>query len=351
VHLPGRSVRAELLFSDPSGAVLVPFRSDGAGHFSGTLPARSEAWTVDVHVAGPPLTLQQHFEAVAVVPAPGRSEAWVDLELPPVALSGRVVREGGGPAAGVVVVATHAGPDGASQTATTDGAGRFAFAGLPEGRHRVAADAGDGVSAPADVDVGGAPMDVRLVLEPMSRLHGRLQVAEGAVAGAEVRTWLAPGLQRDSVHAGADGTFLARLPADAAEVGLSVAARGYALKMARVPVDAGPVEIALDAAAGTLVLDTPSTDVVLDHEGAVETFAFLSRWAAMNGGGTDGGRLRIPQVAPGRYAACVVTDEEAGAVWTGVLPEGRCAAGELAAGGELTLSLGGPEGPTRKEDR
>ena len=350
VHLPGRSVRAELIFSDPSGAVLVPFRSDKAGRFSGTLPARRDGWTVDVHLEGPPLSLQRHFEGITALPVPGRSTAWVDLELPPVALRGRVVSEGR-PAAGVAVVATHTGPDGASQTATTDAGGWFEFAGLPEGHHQVAADAGDGVSAPAEVDIGGAPVDVRLALEPTTRLQGRVQVGESPVPSAEIRTWLAPGIQRDSVHASKDGAFLARLPADAAEVGLSVAARGYALKMGRLPVDAAPIDVTLDETAGTLVLDTPSADVVLVHDGAVETFAFLSRWAAMNGGSTEENRLRIPQVEPGRYTACLVTEEELATVWAGVLPQGRCAAGELAAGGELTLSLGGPEGQTRKEDR
>src|SRR5678816_2617401 len=110
LHLPDRSVRAELVFSDPSGAVLVPFRSDNAGRFSGSLPARRGGWSVDVHVAGPPLSLQQHFEGVEALPAPGQSTAWVDLELPPVALRGRVVSEGR-PVAGVAVVATHAGLD------------------------------------------------------------------------------------------------------------------------------------------------------------------------------------------------------------------------------------------------
>src|SRR6185503_19934178 len=146
------------------------------------------------------------------------------------------------------------------------------------------------------------------------------------------RTWLPPGVQRDSIHADADGEFVARLPEGVSDIGLSVAAAGFALHMARVPLArADGLELALERTGGELVLNTRlrgsddgSSALLLLHEGALESIDFLSRWGAMNGGGAAEEVVIVPQVEPGEYALCLVPAAEMQPVWSGDLAAGRC---------------------------
>ena len=321
VGLPDRGVRAALAFTDPSGAVRVALTSDAGGRFHGFLPRLPGGrWMVDVDVPGPPLTLRRHFEDVRVA----GNHAWVELALPPVVLRGTVVSEDAEPVADVAVTATALGT-GASQTAVTDAGGVFEFADLPQGRQRLVAAAPAGVADAAEVDVvPGGQANVQITLRPSARLEGQLMASGAPLAGAEVRAWLPGAEGPDSVQASADGSFAARVPAEILEVGLTIGAPGYALKMTRAAVGGSdPLTIALDTTAGALLLDAPAGAVVV-HEGVAEPLGFIARWAAMNGGRAGEDVLFVPQVEPGEYALCL---------------DGRCAAGTLDAGGRLALSV------------
>ena len=91
-------------------------------------------------------------------------------QTPPASLSGAVVDAGGGALPGVTVTLTPR-PAGAARSATTDGEGRYVFATIPAGVHRLeAALAGFGLHE-ADVEVaagGAATLDITLMVSPFT---------------------------------------------------------------------------------------------------------------------------------------------------------------------------------------
>lgn len=294
------TVRPSPAGSGPDGAATV--LTDGRGRFEVlALPAGR----VDLEAR------RQGFAptfvpGVAVAPGPGPANLGTLTLLSGVRIEGRVADTAGRPLAGAGAWLTE---EGRAQAGTlrqrepdvkTDEAGRFALADLPPGRRVNVLVAREGY-VPSWVAGVEAPTarPLAVVLEPASRLRGRVEDASGEpVPEANVRLRPAPpppgtvGLvprrseNTADVQAGGDGTFLFAEVAPGA-VTLEASAEGL------VPSD--PVEVRVPPGGEV-------QDVVL----VLGRGADVGGWITAGGEPVGGARVRIDLVqaesdAEGRY--------------------------------------------------
>jgi hypothetical protein len=158
-----------------------------------------------------------------------------------------------------------------------------------------------------------------------------------------------------------DGRFGLTLPLGTKTVSLVVLPPGSALRIldaevARVRL----LEVHVDTAGGTLILDLPAKDLQdfkdrkvpkvgdLDPcepaargRNALTMPRLLRRWADLQGTPQTPGRLMVPNVEPGPYTLCVT--DTSPILRHGAPPDGdpRCVGGVLEAAGELALKLPG----------
>jgi len=342
VRLGTRTLRARLVFSSESGGEPVTLTSDDDGRFEGWLLAARDTvegrWTVDVHAAQP--SIHRRLEGVSVPPARGETSAWLELELPLVAVRGTVVGPGGEPEPGAQVTFEDAA--GARTVETADDTGSFERPELPAGSYTAVAESAAGVSERTALEVvEGVESELQLVLKPSTRVAFQVVSGQGPVADAAVQVWIPPGVPRSFTRTDAGGRFEADLPPEATEVGLTVRAPGHALKLARLSLS-DEQTITLGDSRATLVLDLQrpgpavdgSTTPYLVHDGAIEAAA------AIIDGDTAGrgGPAVVDAVEPGVYALCLVAPEEVAALWRGARPRDRCRSGSVEPGATLTLS-------------
>jgi hypothetical protein len=143
-----------------------------------------------------------------------------------------------------------------------------------------------------------------------------------------------------------------KLPRGIAEVGLTVGATGYALKMTRVriprEVDPPPDtnKITLIASGGSLALDLKlpggapdkSITAYLVHDGAIEYAGRLAGWDT-DQPSSGGDEQVVETIEPGVYTLCLVSDSaELAKIWAGALPPEHCTAGSIELGRTLTLT-------------
>lgn len=243
---------------------------------------------------------------VAVAPGPGPADLGTLTLLPGVRIEGRVADAAGRPLAGAGAWLTEGGRAQAGTLrqrepdARTDEAGRFAVADLARGRRVNVLVAREGY-VPSWVAGVEAPTarPLAVVLEPASRLRGRVEDASGEpVPGASVRLRPVPpppgtvGLElrrsenTADVQAGHDGTFTFAEVAPGA-VTLEASAEGF------VPPD--PVEVRVPP-------DGEVQDVVL----VLGRGAGVSGWITAGGEPVASARVRIGPAqaesdAEGRY--------------------------------------------------
>jgi hypothetical protein len=354
-------VRGRLTFADEASMlagrvpvermprITVESRDDGS--FESVLPApaltEAEGWNIEVHATRPPVnhTLER------VQPAELRPDgvAWFELALPAASVRGTVVSAGGRPEPRVGVRAESLASRWEYHDTTTDEGGIFQFVALPAGGYRVSVE---GSSEPQDVEVlEGVAHELHFVNKPMRRFRGRILGHGRPLAAAWVHVWRAPGVQQASYITGSDGLFEVDVPGDAAELGVTVRAAGYAFKMARVPYP-GPdvVPITVEEGTGSLLLALPPEPpdesrglAVLAHNQSLEAIENVKAWATANRGGEDGDRVVVPGVEPGDYTLCRIPPRESPALWNGRFPREYCSRTErLDAGGTVTLTLPSP---------
>jgi hypothetical protein len=174
-----------------------------------------------------------------------------------------------------------------------------------------------------------------------------------------VQIWLAPGVARSFTHTDTDGRFEAKLPPGTTELGLTVEAQGYAVKLTRLQISQDNENtpeantITLESSGGALLLDlqpprrvaalgslsNSSTTTYLTHNGAIEAIGTLEE---LTGNETDAGGPRpllVEKIEPGVYSLCVVADPaELSGLWFGVSSRNRCRTGSVDEGETLTLS-------------
>ena len=237
VMMSSQPVRARLVFTNNAGGKAATLTSDDNGRFQGLLPVASSvqasSWTVEAHVVQPPLT--QQLLGVIVRPAGGGAPTWLDLELPAVPVRGSVVSLDGKPQPNVEVIFERSGTN--RTTTSTDDAGRFEMRELPLGKYTAMADSYEGTSDRMPFEVGeGSSSELKLVLNPFKRWSFNVVSSQGPVPDAAVQVWTAPGVPRAFVHTDENGHFEVSLAPGTTEVGLTIGAPGFAIKLTRLPV-------------------------------------------------------------------------------------------------------------------
>ncbi len=352
VSLSSMPVRAQVVFSNDAGGQSVTLQSDNNGRFQGTLPVTdpdATSWTVEARVAQPPVT--QQLLGVNV-PVGSGNTAWLDLELPSIAVRGSVVSPSGKPQAGADV--TFEASNGFRTTTSTDAAGNFEMPDLPPGKYTAAADSQDGSSDRTPFEVtAGSSSELKLVLNPFPRIHFNVVSNDGPVANAAVQVWIKPGVPRAFARTDQNGSFEVTVPPGTTEVGLTVGAPGYAIKLARLKLPgendsrADANTITLDDSGGTLVLNFHPPDgapdnasmLYLVHDGAIQDARTISGWGANQAAAGGEGSATVDSIEPGKYALCSLADpSQVTAIWSGALPQDRCRTGSLEQGETLTLS-------------
>jgi hypothetical protein len=355
VMLGMQPVPARLVFfNDAAGGKPVTLTSDDHGSFQGLLPVapdvRETSWVVEAHVAQP-LSIRR-LEGVSVPSVAGGARAWLELALPTIAVRGTVVSEEGQPQRGVQV--TFEDTSKARTDTATDDAGNFELPELPPGKYTVVAESDEGASERTALEVAeGSESELKLILKPSKRIPFYVVSSQGPVSDATVQVWIPPGVPRFFTRTDQDGRFEVKLPTGTTEVGLTVGAPGYALKLTRMPIssgsDASPDAntITLDASAGTLVLDLQPPGRALDspatpylvHNGAIQEAGTLADWGTDQAGGSGDGPAVVEAIEPGVYALCFLADPaELATLWLGALPSDRCRKGSVERGRTLTLS-------------
>jgi len=346
VLLSTQPLRARLVFFNEAGGEPVTLTSDGDGRFQGLLPVAPDVqetrWTVEAHAARP--LINRRLEGVSVQSTPGEASAWLELVLPVFAVHGTVVLEEGKPQSGAQVTFEDTNSK-ARTVAATDDAGSFEVLELPPGSYTAVAESVAGISDRTALEVAeGVESELQLVLNRSERSAFHVVGSQGPVADAAVQVWIPPGVPRSFARTDADGRFEADLPPGTTEVGLTVGAPGYALKLTRLPVS-NEQTITLGTSGGTLILDLPRSGRGLDtpylvHGGAIEAVGALAGWGTANAGASSRGLVVVEAIEPGVYALCLAgpAESELAALWRGALPSDRCRTGSVEDGTTLTLS-------------
>ena len=354
VRLRSQPVHARLTFHNEAGEEPKTLTSGDDGFFQGLLPitpgVQETKWTVEAQGIQPPIS--RRLTGVTVHSA-REANAWLDLTLPLFAVHGTVVSESGQAQSGAQVTFEEIS-NGARTTTATGDEGGFELSDLPPGKYTAVAESLDGVSERMPLQiVEGIESELKLVLKPSERISFSVVSSQGPVANAAVQVWIRPGVPRWFTHTDMDGRFEVKLPPGTAEVGLTVGAPGYAVKLARLQIsresDPSPDAntVTLDESGGTLVLDLQPNGRVTDsfmtpylvHEGAIEAVGTLASWGVNQSDASGRGPTVVDAIAPGVYSLCVVADpSDLTAFWFGSLRPDNCRTGTVEEGGTLTLS-------------
>ncbi len=346
VKAGSRPITGHVVLVNRSSGTRVSLSSSDAGEFEGPFPMGSESdkWSVWIQSEDP--FVQRHLDKAPMeMGTDGRYQ--LDIKLPGASIVGSVVTEQGAPWPNDMIIVAAANSDDQPLTQAkvrASARGSFELFGLPEGVHRVTAQAKGGYeSAGQDVNVRpDAKAQITLVLEKAKSLTGYvLSTAGGPVAGAEIVV-RAPGAAFASpTKTNGGGHFQTRVAAQADAVLFTADAPGYAHLMGRLSANdiEKPVRIELTQMGGTLRLVSDGAAFpgsVVSSRGGDESVGMLMRWARRNNSTatpSSPNEVVVPMMAAGDYSYC-----EAGRP-NGTLRRPRCAAGYLTAGGELTLRL------------
>ena len=350
VRLNSQPVRAHLMFHNDAGGEPMTLTSDDGGFFQGLLPvtpdARETKWTVEVHGVQPPISRRVSGVKVQSV---GEATAWFDLDLPVFAVHGTVVSDKGQLQSGVQVTFEDI-TNGIRTSTATDDSGGFELLDLPPGKYAVVAESLEAASErrPFQV-VQGIESELKLVLKPFESVPFQVVSRAGPVANAAVQVWITPGIPRFSTRTDVDGRFEVTLPPGTIEIGLTVGAPGYAVKLMRLPIanethklsDANT--ITLDESGGELMLNLQAADSsatpYLVHKGAIEALGTLVDLGGAQAGAGNRGTIVVRAIEPGDYALCLLVDSsQLSMLWFGGLPADRCRRGSVKQGETLTLS-------------
>ncbi len=341
VHLASQPVRARLTFHNDDGGEPMTLISDEGGFFQGLLPitpggVQKTRWTVEARGTEAPIS--RRLSGVSA-PSAGQTTAWLDLSLPVFAVHGTVTSEAEQPQAGVQVIFED-GSNGTRTSTATDDTGAFELSDLPPGKYVAWAESLDGVSPRTPFEIiPGAEGELHLVLTPSECLPFYVVSRDGPVAGAAVQVWSPPGTPRYFAHTDGEGRFEVKLPPGTTEVGLTVGAPGYALKLTRMKISKQSENsregntIELDESGGTLVVDLqppgPSAEApatpYLVHDGAIEALGTLADWGYEQPDPGAPGRMVLKSIEPGDYAMCLIRDPaQMTTLWMGALPSDQC---------------------------
>jgi hypothetical protein len=359
VRLGTTPLEAKLTFGR-GGPVSVVLASDEHGEFAGELPLTDperEDWPVVIESSKPPLR-----RTLAVRIPTETTDATVDLMLADTLLHVDIVDAAGNAWNEKTTLTAINDKDGPQHllilpSGPGDGGGPdfgvFTFRGLSEGLTRVMAKSVGAASEEAIVDVkAGTAASAHLVMRETLSVTGTVISTDGIpVPAAMIRAMplLTPFQGMAEERSTGDGRFELRLPRTAREIGLSVAAGGFAYQIARVTTQPGEeLRLVLRRTGGTLRLTVPASvlagrgtrSLFVFRSGHVVNTLYLRPWAELNGGGEpDPHTLVVPQMEAGPYSLCLFQPGEVLPVLARGSAPPSCASGQLAEGGELSLAL------------
>lgn len=303
--LDGKPLQADLELHHGGGAA-VAARSDAGGKFALFFPEDGVEWIDRVRIRSnaPRVDRVLHHLSVA---RDERGNASVTIDLAPTFLAGVVVDAQGRPVRrGVVRVESR---ETGMQQLPTDDDGTFEIHALPAGRLRVRAYGVKAASHAVDVEVveNGRTADLRLVVQPVLHLTGRVLSPSGPIPGALVYAFPQPGgaIASPITTTGPDGRYDIALPAETAEVDVFVSAPSFATQFFRQRLTgSAELDLRLTQTWGTLVVEARDVQrALLRHRGAAVGLNLF----AYHGATRSGSELRIPNLEPGAYTICVET--------------------------------------------
>lgn len=329
----GKPVSAGIELSDAHSSI--SFESDDTGRFGGAIPLTSGEWTVTVKSDTPPVRC--NLEHVRPTKREDSSDVDLAIALPNTAITGTVTDESG---AAVAAMVNISGLTGTQQVRANDD-GSFFVAGLPPGNYSLEASAFLKQSPPTNVTLTeDAAEPVKLVVEDVEKIHGRVISDFGPIAGAivvitptNVPSRLVPVNWTDEA-----GEFSTFAPHGTLEVNILVIAAGYPLKFFHSPMHRGLLTIPVPQTGGSMRVRKGNGDVAphLLHNGALQSVDAMAWTSAVVDAGDE---LIVPSIEPGPYLLCMLSNEEAAAVRGSLsVPAGRCHSGFLPPFGALTFT-------------
>ncbi len=332
LKLGSSPLAATLYFGGESGGTSVQLESNDKGEFRGVLPKHDGPWN-EVSVIGKSPNVKRTLRDVRVELENEGTTGRLDLVLPSTYVTGDVVDSAGKRVSRAMVNVQSDTREPLLQV-LVEKDGTFEIHGLPPGTVVFQAAGYMAESKPVELKiVEDEPSEIHLALGSNALLVGRVLSTIGPVAGAQVGavpTDTQP-LVVAPVTTNANGEFSCPLSPGTSEVDLSVQAPGFAYKMFHLKVTDGPIEIPVDQAGGTLIVDSPDFDGVdlatlpyLIHNGARRALPYIGRPAFEK---IDHGyRIKVSMLERGQYQVCIGASQ-------------RCASGFLPPLGELTLAI------------
>lgn len=300
--LDGKPLQANLELHHGSGAA-VAAQSNAAGKFALFFPEERVEWIERVRVRSDAPRIDRVLHRLPVA-RDERGNASVTIDLPPTYLAGVVVDTQGRPVRnGIVRIESRAA---AMQQVPLRDDGTFEIHALAAGRLRVRAYGVKAASPAVDVEVveNGRTADIRLVVQPVVRLTGRVLSSSGPVPGAFVYAFPQPGgaIASPITTTGADGRYEVALPADTAEADVFVSAPSFATQFFRHRMTgSADLDLRLTQASGTLVVEAGDVQrSLVHHRGAAVGLNLF----AYHGATRTGSQLHIPNLEPGEYILC-----------------------------------------------
>jgi hypothetical protein len=350
LKLGSKALAGTLWFGGQHGTKRVKMEADDKGRFAGFL-STDGFWVVDVEAADPKFQARTRTEV-----RPDRNgKATVAIELPDTRVFGRIVDQHGRPALQALLWITTEGLD---QNVPADGAGTFDVRGLPEGLLAlIATDGGSGagqsertlVDAHQESHIG--PLELRL--RPIRRLQGTVSSSLGPIAGARIVALAnSPFVGGGQATTGPEGAFSLEIPANIASLTAVVKAPGFGTQAFPIIPDEKTIALTLSEAAGEIAVALPRAAEDLQRESfrvaffqnGLEIPISVLREDAVSAraSGTDSAPvLRLANLAPGQYSACIAPKQvdSKGSLEHAPKAAGACDTGHLATGAKLALTL------------
>lgn len=342
LKLGDEPLAAALWFGGRSGVPSAKMEADAEGFFHGVLP-RGGFWKVEVEAKEPRLQTWTRTE----VRESRSDKAKLEIVLPDTRIFGRVIDEQGTPVPEASVVGNSEGEDQFTETGDT---GAFEMRGLAAGPVWLAALSPSRVSDRVLVTLAenraAGPIELRL--HKVQKLTGTVLSSLGPVAGSRVMV-----LSRSPNGGGGiattdtEGTFTVELSRISPRVAAIVSAPGFALRAFDAPAEDGHLSLNLSEENGSLEITFAEKveDLLRDNlvgvvfqNGLWIPGTVLGQWAYDQGQSRTAMTLRVPNVAPGEYRACLLPRQLELSLSWGMVPEGvPCDSGVLAPGATLAL--------------
>ena len=336
----------------PQSGQRIEFHSDEEGEFEGYLPQEGQ-WGVKIWIRE--FKSKITLNPIDIEPFLGSHEAQIDLEIPPLTLSGQVVKEDGTLAIGAVVDLSRQlrGQQDADlpisslySYARTNREGRFRIYGLTPGRVYVQArhDGAESDSIALDLQEDLEPSHLRLIVRQQKTLRGRVLFRGVGQPGVTVQTQppLREGTSTSlaSTITNSAGEFSLSVPGNTGQMTLLLMAPGIGLRVVQVLANSEPVTIPISESSGTLILESTfknhqASNQVLGTPSGRILPVMLIRWLHLNGirNFNPTHSLPLPLMESGTYHLCPFAPTEG--------EENPCVSGVLHPHGTLTLQAPG----------